>query len=1507
MTTPLVSILIFVYNREDLLVPCVRSALAQTVEDYEIVLVDNASTDRTWEVCQDFARQDSRVRIFRNETNTGPVRNWIRSIEEARGQYAKVLLSDDLMSPTFLEKTLPYIKNPEVGFVYTGAEIGTEPGKGNVSYIRGDRPHLYSTHEYMMQSLYYQGYTVPNSPGASLFRLEDLRKNVLLEVPSPTIHDFPDHAMGTDILLYLLTCHQYPLVAHVPESLAFFRAHGGSVTTSTLSKNPDLWTFCYQQVKIWFANEHRDESTLQSLLAIEWVRDYHKNKRWLPFREVAARYIYNVDRIAPTSEGSEIQLTRDLCHVRRHIAQAYVDMQSDNELATSYVGNLGMVQKTVAASGIKNEPISDAEKAFLDGIRDRVSPGLSAPNAIGNLLAGMLYCYPHQLPIRYQKAPVPNWFVEAYLQCMFESPRLFEELGEVDRYYEFFAGWTSYLHENILNNPDNPTWQKVVEVFGNLANYTPLCFSDRDQLQPQKQRSQILEQFLSKRGFQLDYTFGDRGNRSKIRVGILASHFSPSAETFTVLPAFEHLDRDRFEIYLYAMQETGDATETYCRQRSDRFTALTGTNLAQNVQNVRNDDLDILLIGTNVTARSYPITLLALHRLARVQTISLSAPVTTGMRNIDYYIAGKLGIPDANLQAYYTEKLALLDSSGLCFSYPQTEEAATIVVDRASWGASESTTIFISGANFRKLNPEVRETWAKLLSTVPNSMLVLYPFGPNWGRHPQLEMPFVVNLKAALRKYNVAANRVVIVNPLPSAADVRKCLEVADIYLDSYPYSGAASVLDPLRVGLPIVAMEGNEQRFRQSASLLRELQITDLIAKDESSYIQLAASLANNPQLRQQKRVEIQQKMPTAPFLDSRSHSQKMGQLFEDLLGKTPRATSETVEVSTLDRVFTNRAIGCANLYEIDPEEQSIIEELRQIRRQLAEFWLNLPTAQLEPTYNTEVGKAYKYVLKCGFLSEPLTPEEATFKQQLTQQAAGLTHPQATNAMLGAMLYSAPGTLKVRDAATRLPRWLLADYQQVFESDGVAISSEEKTATVTPNTVNVAAETVAPHANDRGLFDRAIEYANLYEIDPTKEATVAELRQIRRQLAEFWLNIPTDKLETSYAGDAGKAYKAVLKSGIQNQSLTPEEDTFKQQLTQQGIGFKHPQAVNAFMGAMLYYTAGTMKVENARDRLPVWLFPDYAKIFESATSSSPPPEPISPEQTEVPVVDVKFLNRLVGCVNLYHIDPSDMGIIEELRSLRRQVAAYWLSLPVEQLESTYNGDFGKAYKALLGCGFAKEPLTSAEETFKQQFVTQAAGLIHPQALNAVIAAMPYHTPANFRIRDARDRLPGWLVEDYERWFEGKTAASQIQSVPHPASSQFYQMVFETADRHRSVPTDTANRDRLRLLRRQLADFWLSLPPQQLQSLYEGDAGRSQKALLTSNLKNEDMTPEEQAFFAQLGANLQQGANHPKALNCLLGAMLYCPQDKLQIPNAENALPPWLLSDYQQFFTPPQR
>ncbi len=275
MNTPKVSILIPVYNRENFIAECIESALAQTYSDIEVVVVDNASTDGTWEICQKYAEKDQRVRIFRNDNNLGPVKNWKRCFDEACGHYGKILFSDDLIESDFLEKTLPFLIEPQVGFVFTSVFMGSEPGRGCVSYKYADKTGVYPSEDFLSVSLL--GGDLPVSPGCALFRMNDLKRNLVLNIPSPTIKDFLSHGAGPDLLLYLLTANAYSSFAFVNEPLSFFRAHEGSIS---ISDKKQYLSRCYIQARIGFAETYFDANLIKNYYIHTWYEYCRFTNDW---------------------------------------------------------------------------------------------------------------------------------------------------------------------------------------------------------------------------------------------------------------------------------------------------------------------------------------------------------------------------------------------------------------------------------------------------------------------------------------------------------------------------------------------------------------------------------------------------------------------------------------------------------------------------------------------------------------------------------------------------------------------------------------------------------------------------------------------------------------------------------------------------------------------------------------------------------------------------------------------------------------------------------------------------------------------------------------------------------------------------------------------------------------------------------------------------------------------------------------------------------------------------
>jgi glycosyltransferase involved in cell wall biosynthesis len=126
---PRVSIGVPVYNGEPFLEEALDSILTQTFEDFEVIISDNASTDRTEMICRLYMAKDTRIRYFRNKVNLGAAKNYNRVFELSSGVYFKWAAADDLCAPDFLAKCVAVLDgHPEVILCYPKTSIIDECG-----------------------------------------------------------------------------------------------------------------------------------------------------------------------------------------------------------------------------------------------------------------------------------------------------------------------------------------------------------------------------------------------------------------------------------------------------------------------------------------------------------------------------------------------------------------------------------------------------------------------------------------------------------------------------------------------------------------------------------------------------------------------------------------------------------------------------------------------------------------------------------------------------------------------------------------------------------------------------------------------------------------------------------------------------------------------------------------------------------------------------------------------------------------------------------------------------------------------------------------------------------------------------------------------------------------------------------------------------------------------------------------------------------------------------------
>jgi glycosyltransferase involved in cell wall biosynthesis len=148
MSIPRVSIGLPVYNGENYLEQALDCLLAQTFGDFELIISDNASPDKTEEICRVYTARDQRIRYYRNGTNLGAAWNYNHVFELSHGEYFKWAAHDDRCAPEFLKRCIEILdRDPSVVLCYPKAKIIDEQGRVQRNYdiklnTDSSKPHV---------------------------------------------------------------------------------------------------------------------------------------------------------------------------------------------------------------------------------------------------------------------------------------------------------------------------------------------------------------------------------------------------------------------------------------------------------------------------------------------------------------------------------------------------------------------------------------------------------------------------------------------------------------------------------------------------------------------------------------------------------------------------------------------------------------------------------------------------------------------------------------------------------------------------------------------------------------------------------------------------------------------------------------------------------------------------------------------------------------------------------------------------------------------------------------------------------------------------------------------------------------------------------------------------------------------------------------------------------------------------------------------------------------------
>ena len=222
----------------------------------------------------------------------------------------------------------------------------------------------------------------------------------------------------------------------------------------------------------------------------------------------------------------------------------------------------------------------------------------------------------------------------------------------------------------------------------------------------------------------------------------------------------------------------------------------------------------------------------------------------------DYLIADPVMIPEES-QQHYAEKIVYLPS----FQVNDSKDLPPdITLTRQDVGLPESGFVFCCFNNTYKFTPAIFDSWARILNAVEDSVLVVFASNETSK----------VNLTKEIALRHIHPNRLIFADRYERPEYLAR-YRVADLFLDTHPYNAGTTASDALKMGLPLLTMQGKSFNSREAASILTSINLPELITNTPKEYEALAIELATHPEKLKVIKDKLADNLSTAPLFDTK------------------------------------------------------------------------------------------------------------------------------------------------------------------------------------------------------------------------------------------------------------------------------------------------------------------------------------------------------------------------------------------------------------------------------------------------------------------------------------------------------------------------------------------------------------------------------------------------------------------------------------------------------------
>jgi predicted O-linked N-acetylglucosamine transferase (SPINDLY family) len=363
-------------------------------------------------------------------------------------------------------------------------------------------------------------------------------------------------------------------------------------------------------------------------------------------------------------------------------------------------------------------------------------------------------------------------------------------------------------------------------------------------------------------------TIGRYPKHPKIRIGYFSADFREHPVGYLTAELYELHDRNYFEVHAFSFgSDTKDALNLRIKAGVDQFHNVQSMSHKEMALFVRSLEIDIAvdLGGFTQDARTDVFAMSA----APIQLSYIGYLGTMGADYYDYLIADPVMIPKEN-QKYYVEKIVYLPSFQVNDSKDLPPE---ITLTRKDVGLPEEGFVFCCFNNTYKFTPTIFDSWARILSAVDNSVLIVFA-------NNELSK---TNLTKELIQRGVKAERLIFGDSVKRPEYLAR-YRTADLFLDTHPYNAGTTASDALKMGLPLLTMIGKSFNSREAASILTSINLPELITNTPEEYEALAIELASNPDKLKAIKDKLTSNLSTAPLYDTKLFTKNIESAYTEM-----------------------------------------------------------------------------------------------------------------------------------------------------------------------------------------------------------------------------------------------------------------------------------------------------------------------------------------------------------------------------------------------------------------------------------------------------------------------------------------------------------------------------------------------------------------------------------------------------------------------------------------------